>query len=81
MARDGLRKVDGPGRVRADCPENPAAEAGPDCIVYGLSGTQTRPVSGTQPIQALLRIWVRSADGSWEVNHYTYDARLSEAGR
>jgi hypothetical protein len=75
-----VRKVDGPGRVRADCPENPLVEAGPDCIVYGLSGAQTRPVSGTQAIQALLRIWVRPADGGWEVNNYTYDARLSEAG-
>jgi hypothetical protein len=82
LDRDGLNKVDGPGRVRSDCPESPAAEAGRDCIVYGLSGLQTRPVSGNQAINALLRIWVRPADdGGWEVNHYQYDLRLYEVGR
>lgn len=81
LERDGVRRVDGPGRVRADCPENPVAEAGRGCLVYGLSGTQTRPVSGTQAINALLRIWVRPADGGWEVNHYQYDVRLYEVGR
>lgn len=81
LARDGVRNVDGPGRLRADCPENPALEAGADCFVYSLSGTQTRPVSGSQPIQALLRIWVQPEDDGWVVSNYTYDARFPEVSR
>jgi hypothetical protein len=80
LSRDGLRRVDGPGRVRQDCPENAVADAGRECLVYGLSGMQTRPVSGSQAINGLLRIWVRPADDGWEVNHYQYDLRLYEVG-
>ena len=78
LRRDGVRKVGGPGRERGDCPENPALEAGPDCIVYTLYGTQTRPVAGAQPINALLRLWVQQEDDGWVVTYYTYDARLSD---
>ena len=78
LARDGVREVGGPGRVRGDCPENPVLEAGSDCIAYTLFGMQTRPVSGSQQINSLLRLWVRSEDGDWVVSNYTYDARLSD---
>jgi hypothetical protein len=81
LRRDGVRMVDGPGRLRTDCPENPALEAGRDCIVYSLSGSQTRPVAGAQPIQATLRLWVRPEDGGWVVSYYTYDARFPEEPR
>jgi hypothetical protein len=81
LARDGVRNVGGPGRVRGDCPENPALAAGSDCIVYTLYGTQTRPVAGAQPINALLRLWVQPDDDGWVVSNYTYDARLPEEPR
>ena len=81
LARDGVRNVGGRGRVRGDCPENPALEAGSDCIVYTLFGSQTRPVAGAQPINALLRLWVQPEGGGWVVSNYTYDARLPEEPR
>jgi hypothetical protein len=66
--------------VRHDCPENLVADAGRDCIVYGLSGSQTRPAADSQPMQARLRLWVRPDDDGWEVNHYQYDLLLREGG-
>jgi hypothetical protein len=73
IRRDGVRRVDGPGVLRHDCPQNPAVEAGPDCFHYRLSGRQAIPAQGTVPLKASYRLWVAHEDGRWQVVSYEYD--------
>jgi hypothetical protein len=72
IRKDGIRKVDGPGVLRHDCPEAVSVGAGKDCYAFEVSGVQTVPLAGTHPIKARLRIWVALADDRWEVINYDY---------
>jgi hypothetical protein len=72
IRKDGIRKVDGPGKLRHDCPPAPAVDAGRDCFVYRLSGSQVVPLGGLQPLNARLRVWVARAGDDWEVVNYEY---------
>lgn len=73
IRRDGVRRVDGSGVLRHDCPVNPAVNAGPDCFHYRLSGRQALPTQGTVPLKAAYRLWLAYADGRWQVVSYEYD--------
>jgi hypothetical protein len=73
IREDGIRKVRGPGSLRHDCPENPAADAGADCFVYRLSGRQLVPIRGEVELEARHRLWVKYEDGRWQVVNYDYD--------
>ena len=72
IRKDGIRKVDGPGTLRHDCPPAPAVDAGKDCFVYRISGSQVVPLGGAQPLNARLRVWVARAGDRWEVINYDY---------
>jgi hypothetical protein len=72
IRKDGIRNVDGPGRLRHDCPAAPSVEAGKDCFVYELSGQQVVPLGGVRPIKARFRIWVGRNGDAWEVINYDY---------
>ena len=67
-----VRNLDGPGTLRHDCPPAPAVDAGKDCFVYRLSGSQVVPLGGVQPLNARLRVWVGRAGDHWEVVNYDY---------
>ena len=67
-----IRKVDGPGQLRHDCPTAPSVGAGKDCFAYDLSGKQVVPLGGVHPIKARFRIWLDRTGGGWEVINYDY---------
>jgi len=73
IRRDGVRQVVGSGVLRHDCPPNPTVDAGQDCFVYRLRGTQVIPVAGKTPINARFRLWPSYEDGAWQVIHYDYN--------
>ncbi len=73
IRRDGVRRVDGRGVLRHDCPVNAAVDAGKDCFSYRLSGRQVVPTQGVIPLRARFRLWVDYADGRWQVVSYDYD--------
>jgi hypothetical protein len=74
IRRNGVRTVRGPGRLRHDCPPNQVVvEAGKDCFVYRLEGSQAVPGAGTRPLRARFRLWVAPSDDTWEVINYDYE--------
>jgi hypothetical protein len=73
IRKDGIRRVDGPGRLRHDCPQAASVGAGKDCYAYEISGRQVIPLGGVQPIKARFRIWLDRTDGRWEVINYDYE--------
>jgi hypothetical protein len=72
IRKDGIRRVDGPGKLRHDCPPAFSVGAGKDCFVYELSGKQVIPLGGVHPIKARFRIWVARNGDRWEVINYDY---------
>jgi hypothetical protein len=75
IRRDGIRKVNGPGVLRHDCPASPAVGGGKDCFVYRLEGRQVVPAGGVVVLKARYRIWVGYEDGQWQVLTYDYDLK------
>jgi hypothetical protein len=69
---DGMRQVEGSGRLRHDCPLVPATGAGKDCFAYRLQGKQVIPFRGVVPLRADFRLWVSYEDGGWQVINYDY---------
>jgi len=72
IRKDGVRKVDGPGTLRHDCPPSPAVDAGKDCFVYRLFGQPGPPARRVERLNARLRVWVARAGDHWEVVNYDY---------
>jgi hypothetical protein len=72
IRKDGIRRVDGKGQLRHDCPPAPAVGAGKDCFVYRVSGSQVVPLGGVQRLNARLRLWVARESGRWQVINYDY---------
>ena len=72
LRKDGIRKVDGPGVLRHDCPPAPSVDAGKDCYLYRLSGSQVVPFRGVRKLNAKLRVWVARTGDQWEVINYDY---------
>lgn len=71
---NGVRIVRGPGALRHDCPPNQiVVEAGKDCFVYRLEGSQAVQNAGMRRLQARLRVWVAPSDDTWEVINYDYE--------
>jgi hypothetical protein len=75
IRRDGINDVAGPGALRRDCPPAPAVDAGKDCFVYRISGSQVVPAAGVTKIKARFRLWVARAAGAWQVINYDYDVQ------
>jgi hypothetical protein len=73
IRKDGINHVATQGVLRHDCPPSPAVEAGKDCFVYRLSGSQAVPIGGSQPLKARFRLWVARVDDAWQVINYDYD--------
>jgi len=73
IRRDGVRRIDGPGVLRHDCPDSPAVDAGSDCFLYRLSGRQVVPPRAVVELKARYRLWVHYEDGRWQVVSYDYD--------
>ncbi len=73
IRRDGVRRVDGKGVLRHDCPASAAVGAGSDCFAYRLSGRQDVPLQGQVELEARYRIWLGYEDGRWQVVSYDYD--------
>lgn len=73
IQRDGIKRVSKAGVLRQDCPPAPSVDAGKDCFVYGISGSQVVPIGGVQKLNARLRLWVEPSDGSWQVINYDYE--------
>jgi hypothetical protein len=72
IRKDGIRKVDGPGKLRHDCPPALSVGAGEDCFAYEVSGKQVIPLGGVHPLKARFRIWVDRTGDRWEVINYDY---------
>jgi len=71
---NGVREVRGPGALRNDCPPNHLVpEAGKDCFVYRLEGSQTLLAPGVPRLRARFRLWVEPQDDSWQVINYDYE--------
>ena len=78
LRTDKVARVVGKGVPRSDCPPNPAADAGNDCLAYRLAGRRVEPVSGkVTRIDGRLLLWVDREDGDWEVTTFSYDAGVS----
>jgi hypothetical protein len=73
IQRDGIKRVSKAGVLRHDCPPAPAVDAGKDCFVYVISGSQIVPIGGVQKLNARLRLWVERSDGTWQVINYDYE--------
>jgi hypothetical protein len=73
IQRDGIKRVSKASVLRHDCPPAPSVDAGKDCFVYVISGTQVVPIGGVQKLNAHLRLWVEPSDGSWQINNYDYE--------
>jgi hypothetical protein len=73
IQRDGIKRVSKAGVLRRDCPSAPAVDAGKDCFVYVISGSQVVPIGGVQKLNARLRLWVEPSDGTWQVINYDYE--------
>jgi len=73
IQRDRIKRVSKAGVLRHDCPPAPSVEAGKDCFVYEISGSQVVPIGGVQKLNARLRLWVEPSDGSWQVINYDYE--------
>ena len=73
IRRDGMRTVQGPGKLRSDCPPAAAVGAGNECFVYRLSGRQVVPLAGVRKLSARYRLWLRYEGGHWLVVNYDYD--------
>ena len=50
-----------------------SVDAGKDCFVYVISGSQVVPIGGVQKLNARLRLWVEPSDGTWQVINYDYE--------
>jgi hypothetical protein len=71
---NGVRTVRGPGALRHDCPPNQVVvEAGKDCFVYRLEGSQAMQSAGIRRLRARFRLWVAPSDDTWEVINYDYE--------
>jgi hypothetical protein len=78
--RDGVRTVEGPGSVRANCLKPfPVFTPPPpeDCITYRLIGLM--PVEGTRRTlvtTARFRVWMSRRGESWRVSEFDYTPQL-----
>jgi hypothetical protein len=73
---NGVRTVSGPGALHHDCPPNQiVVEAGKDCFVYRLDGSQSVPGANMQPLRARFRLWVAPIEDTWEVINYDYEVQ------
>jgi hypothetical protein len=80
LVRDGVRTVEGPGSVRANCVKPfPVFTPPPpgDCITYRLIGLM--PIEGsrrTLATTARFRVWLSDEGGPWRVSEFDYSPQL-----
>jgi hypothetical protein len=81
LLRDGVRTVEGPGTVRANCLKSFPVFAPPppaDCITYRLIGLM--PVEGsprTLVTTARFRVWLARRGESWRVSDFDYTPQIA----
>lgn len=73
LRSSGIRKVQGSGKLRHDCPPAKTVGAGKDCFVYTLLGRQLVPAGGVVTTKSRFRLWPEYTDGQWQVVNYDYD--------
>jgi hypothetical protein len=73
IRQDGIKRVSKSGVLRHDCPPAPAVDAGKDCFVFVVSGSQVVPIGGVRKLSARFRLWPAYENGRWQVINYDYD--------